>query len=503
MSDIQQQINLASLQHNPLSMKVPNKNVLNSDVVEPIPVNRRNLTDIPVVSQVNTQLKSCAPKWNDFLDGFTSNNSTICLKIITTFLLEEINAVNLFVVLNEVAIQPMIDSSKGAELQVGISFTLDRQRRTSSNSELFEKKGSYLSVLSNVSNRITNQSITSQLKDDPDMQLFLRSIENICLNYCEVLTLYDQIISSFITIKSSSSSLNNNNNNNDSKIKIGHIFTSSQADRLFQQLVLYSNGYQAALRIINSPLFETFKAEVDEKLHPNRINDIVQMILNIPNRFFSLLNTLNGTLSKQHSDYQSIQVSLKRVESVISDILKIMGEKANYERILSIYNNFLIGFIEVDPMLETLVNNERVFIREGDLTKICRKSNQVFRFWLFNDILIYGQLLPAGKYKWSRGMNLLSITVQKHISEFFPHAFEILGAEKSFVVMTPNPHELESWMNSIQQTADQYRLKQGVTLATNTNETKIQAAIWIPDSIGVNCCVCNSVSYFFLNFIFF
>lgn len=96
-------------------------------------------------------------------------------------------------------------------------------------------------------------------------------------------------------------------------------------------------------------------------------------------------------------------------------------------------------------------------------------------------------------------MNLLSLTVQPHASETLPHAFEILGAEKSFVVFGTTSQESESWTKSIQDAANLYRVKQGVSNSDISTEKTVQAAIWVPDSVGVTCCVCNSTFSGFLN----
>ena len=40
-----------------------------------------------------------------------------------------------------------------------------------------------------------------------------------------------------------------------------------------------------------------------------------------------------------------------------------------------------------------------MFVRQGVLTKSCRKANKRFTFFLFSDMLLYADQLPADRYR--------------------------------------------------------------------------------------------------------
>jgi len=48
--------------------------------------------------------------------------------------------------------------------------------------------------------------------------------------------------------------------------------------------------------------------------------------------------------------------------------------------------------------ISQLIEPSRFFIREGDLQKVCRKDRKKRHFFLFNDILLYGQDQPGNKF---------------------------------------------------------------------------------------------------------
>lgn len=49
------------------------------------------------------------------------------------------------------------------------------------------------------------------------------------------------------------------------------------------------------------------------------------------------------------------------------------------------------------PVLQKLVKPGRVLVGEGVLTKLCRKKAKLRQFYLFNDLLIYGNIVLEKK----------------------------------------------------------------------------------------------------------
>lgn len=126
-------------------------------------------------------------------------------------------------------------------------------------------------------------------------------------------------------------------------------------------------------------------------------------------------------------------------------------ELINFEKLLSIQNQLVSGQVSgaVYPALLDLALRTRVFIKEIDLRKVCRKNNKVFRFWLFNDCLIYGCELESGHYLFHRKIDLTTCSVMIYKSLVYKFALEVASAEKSFIVMAANEYEQMHWMSIV------------------------------------------------------
>ena len=128
-----------------------------------------------------------------------------------------------------------------------------------------------------------------------------------------------------------------------------------------------------------------------------------------------------------------------------------VDEQVNFEKLLSIQNQLVSGQVSgaVYPALLDLAIRTRVFIKEIDLRKVCRKNNKVFRFWLFNDCLIYGCILESGHYLFHRKIDLTTCSVMIYKSLVYKFALEVASAEKSFIVMAENEYEQMHWMSIV------------------------------------------------------
>ncbi|DAZ99383.1 TPA: hypothetical protein N0F65_005285 [Lagenidium giganteum] len=92
------------------------------------------------------------------------------------------------------------------------------------------------------------------------------------------------------------------------------------------------------------------------------------------------------------------------------------------------------------------------FIREGDLIKKCRSRNQVYRFFLFNDQLLYADKSMSGNWNPHNSLRL-KLTRISDVADtmMHKHAFQILNPVKSFVVYAENAHAKAEWMRVIEE----------------------------------------------------
>ncbi|KAK1947378.1 Brefeldin A-inhibited guanine nucleotide-exchange protein 1 [Phytophthora citrophthora] len=96
------------------------------------------------------------------------------------------------------------------------------------------------------------------------------------------------------------------------------------------------------------------------------------------------------------------------------------------------------------------LKNSTTFIHEGDLTKKCRSRNQLYRFFLFNDQLLYADKSMTGR--WSPHNSLrLKLTRISNITDgvMSKNAFQIQNPVKSFVVFADSASSKAEWMRLI------------------------------------------------------
>lgn len=141
----------------------------------------------------------------------------------------------------------------------------------------------------------------------------------------------------------------------------------------------------------------------------------------------------------------------------------------------------------VGGYLQVLVGPNRVFIREGTLQKVCRKTNKPRRFFLFSDCLVYAKIadttIESSPTCTFDRMVLLLHTKVTPASENQERAFQVLGKEKSFTVICKTAEEKDSWLKSISD-----------AIAAQGEQEDIggQAPVWIPDSNAEKCMICGT-----------
>jgi hypothetical protein len=130
-------------------------------------------------------------------------------------------------------------------------------------------------------------------------------------------------------------------------------------------------------------------------------------------------------------------------------------------------------------MADLLSVDARLYVRDGTLTKVCRKQDKERWFVLFSDILIYAAFDPT-KLSLKHEVLLLDRTA---ISDYADRvcAFSIRSEQKSFVVVCAAEQEKREWMEVLQARIDQC----GGGAATATT-----APVWTPDKHSARCTRC-------------
>lgn len=137
----------------------------------------------------------------------------------------------------------------------------------------------------------------------------------------------------------------------------------------------------------------------------------------------------------------------------------------------------------------------RVLVGEGVLTKMCRKKPKSRQFFLFNDILVYGNIV-INKKKYNRQHLIPLEQVKLEILEDdgqFRNGWNIRTASKSFAVYAATPTEKKEWMAHINKCIDDLLRKSGKKAVAD------HAAVWVPDGEANICMHCNKTQFTLLN----
>ena len=137
----------------------------------------------------------------------------------------------------------------------------------------------------------------------------------------------------------------------------------------------------------------------------------------------------------------------------------------------------------------------RVLVGEGILTKSCRKKQKPRQFFLFNDLLVYGNIiLNKKKYNKQHIIPLEEVKLQTLEDDgIYRNGWLICTRGKSFAVYAATATEKQEWMAHIDKCIRDLLQKSGKTAASE------HAAVWVPDSEANTCMVCRKSQFTIVN----
>jgi len=145
----------------------------------------------------------------------------------------------------------------------------------------------------------------------------------------------------------------------------------------------------------------------------------------------------------------------------------------------------------VDPEgLPLIQKPDRIFLHKGELTKVCKNRNKAYNFFLFSDMLCYGE--PNGDQTKIR--TFLPINAVFDIkdgggdSRYPANSFAIKSSIKSFVVLSDDEKCKESWLTKlVQAKKDRIRSLKDSGLDIGYGQA---APIYTPDHFCPYCELC-------------
>ncbi|KYR02877.1 pleckstrin (PH) domain-containing protein [Tieghemostelium lacteum] len=279
----------------------------------------------------------------------------------------------------------------------------------------------------------------------------------------------------------------------------------------FQSFISYGKNQGNSIETIQKlqekkPSFVSFLQTVREsqqsKLDLNSL--LITPVQRMP-RYKLLFNELLKNTEPDHRDFKDIEAVLELVTKTTQCVNEEIRKQENKAKVEQIQNCLVGG--------PRLINDQRLFVREGCLMKVCRKAIKPRWFFLFTDAVMYTSFNPnslaenAGTgafsppttamhttYTFHRLIMLSDINKIKDVKDRDnqKNAFQIVSSsQKSFTVFSETVKEKNNWLNDFRE------LLAGTKIETNSSATyehtlgTEEVPVWVPDKEASKCMFCN------------
>ncbi|XP_007254341.3 FYVE, RhoGEF and PH domain-containing protein 5 isoform X1 [Astyanax mexicanus] len=170
---------------------------------------------------------------------------------------------------------------------------------------------------------------------------------------------------------------------------------------------------------------------------------LLQVIVRVL-QYRMLLTDYMNNISPNTSEYKDTQDAL----TVVSDVADLTNESLSNGvallRLVHIEHNVL--------GLKNLLQPNRVFVKEGTLMKVSRKSKQPRHLFLMSDIMLYTYPQQDGKYRLINTLTLTGMEVTKLMIDNTQHALKIELKDTCITLSTSSSIERDDWFVTLNRT---------------------------------------------------
>jgi hypothetical protein len=255
---------------------------------------------------------------------------------------------------------------------------------------------------------------------------------------------------------------------------------------------MYTGNYErsmAALTELESNAKEgSHLANFLAEIHSNPIRTLdlrsylIMPIQRTP-RYRLLLEELIKNTTPEHPDWGTLHKALESIKLVAAQIDAAIHEQKNRAKMLEIQDSFFGEKVQI-------IEAGRMFVKEGEMGKVCRKDTQKRFVWLFNDLFLYAKQLPSSsRYSKHRAFPLKSIRVKDLMDDgkIYKHAIQIASEKKSFVLLANSGEEKALWMAEFAKAISEQENK----IRIDGQSINSVAPVWVPDSEALRCMICG------------
>mmetsp|Transcript_31416 Transcript_31416/g.61228 ORF Transcript_31416/g.61228 Transcript_31416/m.61228 type:complete len:615 (+) Transcript_31416:16-1860(+) len=218
---------------------------------------------------------------------------------------------------------------------------------------------------------------------------------------------------------------------------------------------------------------------------------LIMPIQRIPRYKLLLAEVIKNTLDT-HPDINSLNGAHDDIRKTAIAINEAVREMENREKLKE-----LSKLLEEKLLDEKSDAKTRRFLREGALTKVCRKEDKLFTFFLFSDLLIYAEKKLTSfkvhrKFVIDHRFLIVDIPDQKEEADAStatspPFSWQVITSQKSFVVYAKDALEKKQWFGEMKDAADHFLKRTG----RNKSMTAGLQPVWQSDKTHNSCPLCG------------
>ena len=252
---------------------------------------------------------------------------------------------------------------------------------------------------------------------------------------------------------------------------------------------------------ISHLLRSTQHAQADPRCKMMDLNSfLITPVQRVP-RYKLLLEELLKRTPETEPDFQTLKEAFELTKNSAKHNNEMIRQKEMSEKMVTILASFAEGTkLMVNKKVFDLIDPTRSFVREGFLDKLCRRGPKPFMFWLFSDLLIYGEASNvSSKFKIHRVIQLsrCQITAPSDDNSAPAQAedgtnielpvncmISVESDQKSFLVFAETKIIRDQWIKAINDTMQLNREKFEA-------ETGKLAPAWRPDASASACTCCG------------
>ncbi|XP_035008049.1 FYVE, RhoGEF and PH domain-containing protein 5 isoform X1 [Hippoglossus stenolepis] len=211
----------------------------------------------------------------------------------------------------------------------------------------------------------------------------------------------------------------------------------------------YISEYDRSMSILeescrNSPAFASivkkFETRVPKETEVPLKHQLLQVIVRVLQYRMLLTDYLNNLSpdSKEYEDTQAALVIVSEVADQANDNLK-QGEN-------------LLRLVHIEYSVKgkrDLLKSGRMFVKEGTLMKVSRKSRQPRHLFLMNDIMLYTYPQQDGKYRLKNTLSLSGMKVSKPVLDNVLNCLKIEVSDITITLSASSVGEREDWFHTL------------------------------------------------------